>query len=173
MEKEPSSANLPADGQEASSNAVPNTKVTTDKPTDNKKPRKLFKTFLVIIVTFLLSAIITLGGLAYYIYAKNPYNLQACLISSFLNASSILDGQSSASSGTTGAASTQFDHPFLSSEQETMLENAGIDVSTLPTTLSEETKACGIEALGQDRINEIINGATPGPLDLLRAKSCL
>lgn len=159
MEKEPSSVVLSDNNQEIT--------------TDNKKPRKLFKTFLLIFLTFLLSVIITLGGLALYVYKQNPFNIQACLISSFLNASSIMDGQSSASSGSTKIAPVRFDHPFLSTDQEVMLEQAGIDVSALPTTLSPEMKACGIEALGQDRINEIINGATPGPLDLLRAKSCL
>jgi len=158
MAKESSSATLP-----------------DDKPADNKKSRGFLKTFLMILVIFFFSAIITLGGLAFYIYKHNPFNIQACLISSLLNASSILDSGTSASAGT-GTAKTapaQFDHPFLSSEQEAKLENAGIDVSTLPTTLSPEMKACGIEALGEDRINEIINGATPGPLDLLRVKSCL
>lgn len=61
----------------------------------------------------------------------------------------------------------------MSQNQEIMLENAGIDVSSLPTTLSPEMKACGINALGEDRINEIINGAALGPMDLLRVKSCL
>ena len=140
---------------------------------EEKKPRAFLKTFLIILATFLLSVIITLSGLALYVYKQNPFNIQACLISSFLNVSSIMDGQSSADAGTAGSATTKFDHPFLSLDQETMLENAGIDVGSLPTTLSPEMKACGIEALGQDRVNEIINGATPGPLDLLRVKSCL
>ncbi len=138
---------------------------------EEKKPRAFLKYFLIIFLTFLLSSIITLGGLALYVYTQNPFNIQACLISSFLNASSLMDSQSSAGTGTNAPA--QFDHPFLSSDQEAMLENAGIDVSALPTTLSPEMKACGIEALGQDRIDEIINGATPGPLDLFRVKSCL
>ncbi len=164
MAKESFSAILPTGGQEAK--------------TDNKKPKRFLKIFLIILVTFLLSSVITLGGLALYIYKQNPFNIQACLISSFLNAPSILDSKTSDSqinteAGTTKTASDQFDHPFLSSEQEVMLENAGIDVSALPTTLSPEMKACGIEALGADRINEIINGATPGPLDLFRVKSCL
>ena len=164
MAKESSSASLSADGQE-------------DKE-KNKKPKTFLKIFLIILVTFLLSAIITLGGLAFYIYKENPFNIQACLISSFLNASSIInsktsDSQSSVGTGATKIAPAQFDHPFLSPEQEVMLENAGIDVSTLPTTLSPEMEACGIDALGEDRINEIINGATPGLLDVFRVKSCL
>ena len=164
MTEESSSAVLPADGQKTKAS--------------NKKLKVFFKKFFIVLFIFLLSAIITLSGLAFYIYKQNPFNIQACLISSLLNASPIMDNktgdsQSSAATETTETAPAQFDHPFLSPNQEIMLENAGIDVSALPTTLSPEMKACGINALGEDRINEIINGATPGPLDLLRVKSCL
>ena len=164
MTEESSSAILPADGQK--------TKV------GNKKLKAFFKKFFIVLLIFFLSAIITLVGLAFYIYKQNPFNIQACLISSMLNASSIIDNKidgikSSAGIGAAKTAPAQFDHPFLSPNQEAMLENAGIDVSALPTTLSPEMKACGINALGEDRINEIINGAAPGPLDLLRVKSCL
>jgi len=154
-------------GKESSSATL-----SDDKPADNKKSRGFLKTIFMILVIFFFSAIITLGGLTFYIYKYNPFNIQACLISSLLNVSSIMDSQSSAGTGTK-IAPAQFDHPFLTPDQEAKLENAGIDVSTLPTTLSPEMKACGIKALGEDRINEIINGATPGPLDLLRVKSCL
>ena len=144
----------------------------------NKKLKTFLKTFFIVLIIFFLSAIITLIGLAFYIYKQNPFNIQACLISSLLNAPSAMDNkiggiQPAAGTGAINTAPAQFDHPFLSPNQEVMLENAGIDVSALPTTLSPEMKACGINALGEDRINEIINGAAPGPLDLLRVKSCL
>ena len=164
MEKESSSVILPADGQKTKAG--------------NKKLKAFFKKFFIVLLIFFLSAIITLVGLAFYIYKQNPFNIQACLISSMLNASSIIDnkiGDSQPNTATEAVetAPAQFDHPFLSPNQEAMLENAGIDVSALPTTLSPEMKACGINALGEDRINKIINGAAPSPLDLLRVKSCL
>ena len=164
MEKESSSAILPADGQKTKAG--------------NKKLKAFFKKFFIVLLIFFLSAIITLVGLAFYIYKQNPFNIQACLISSMLNASSIIDNkigdsQPNTATGAVETAPAQFDHPFLSPNQEAMLENAGIDVGALPTTLSPEMKACGINALGEDRINEIINGAAPSPLDLLRVKSCL
>ena len=81
MAKESSSATLPAGRQETT--------------VDNKKPRAFLKIFLIILVTFFLSSIITLGGLAFYIYKQNPFNIQACLISSLLNASSVMDSKTS------------------------------------------------------------------------------
>ena len=139
------------------------------------KPKTFWKYFFIILITFILSSLITLALLTFYIYKQNPFNIQACLISSVLNASKIAEPNSSQSS--TGSETTKtsppVDHPLLSNTQEIMLEDAGIDIGTLPTTLSPEMEACGVETLGRERVNELINGATPGPLDILRAKSCL
>ena len=136
-----------------------------------KRPSNILKNLLIILTTFLLSLIIIIGGLALYIYVKNPFNIQACLISSFLTGD--VDNQTGFKTGAKTGASTQFDHPLLSDKQEAMLENAGINVSTLPTTISPEMKDCVIKAIGEDRVNEIISGSAPGLMDILRAKSCL
>lgn len=158
------------------------TKELLDYKTNSKKKgeklKSFLKYFLFTVVIFFFSSIFTLGGLAYYIYKKNPLNIQACMISSVITASLTPDIDNLNDSSSTGIDATktspiQFDHPFLSSEQELSLEKAGIDVGTLPTSLSPEMKACGTEALGAERINEIINGSTPGLLEVVRLKSCL
>ncbi|MBD3208369.1 MAG: hypothetical protein GF370_02870 [Candidatus Nealsonbacteria bacterium] len=64
-------------------------------------------------------------------------------------------------------------HPLLDEEQEAMLETFGIDVDGLPSEITPEMEACFIEKLGEQRVNEIVEGATPTPLDFFRAKSCL
>jgi len=64
-------------------------------------------------------------------------------------------------------------HPFLTESQEKILETFGVDVSTLPNELTPEMEECFIEKLGEQRVNEIIGGATPNPLDFFKAKSCL
>lgn len=64
-------------------------------------------------------------------------------------------------------------HPFLNETQEKILEAFGVDVSTLPSELTPEMEECFIEKLGEQRVNEIIGGATPNPLDFFKAKSCL
>lgn len=127
------------------------------------------KKIFTILTTFVLSVIITIAGLGFYVYKYNPFNIQACLISSFLS----VPTENTATDGDTAGGSTEkFDHPLLSEEQEAKLESAGIDVSALPTVIPPEAEECAVKALGEDRVNEIINGAIPGPLDLFRAKSC-
>jgi len=64
-------------------------------------------------------------------------------------------------------------HPLLNESQEKMLESFGVDVSALPSELSPEMESCFIEKLGEQRVNEIIGGATPNIFDFLKAKSCI
>jgi len=64
-------------------------------------------------------------------------------------------------------------NPLLSNTQERALEAAGIDVGALPSEISPSVEACFVEALGQDKVDSVKAGATPSPLDILRAKSCL
>lgn len=65
-----------------------------------------------------------------------------------------------------------YDHPLLSTEQEQTLESIGVDVSELPTSLTAEQQQCAVDALGQQRVNEIINGASPSTTDFLKAQHC-
>jgi len=65
------------------------------------------------------------------------------------------------------------DNPLLNDEQEKTLESYGVDISQLPTEISETMQVCFIEKLGAERAEELVKGATPGPLDILKAKDCL
>lgn len=69
-------------------------------------------------------------------------------------------------------ATSSYDHPLLSNEQEVMLETVGIDTETLPTEITAEQQQCTIDALGQTRTNEIMNGAAPSLSDFLKAQHC-
>ena len=137
---------------------------------EEKKKSNFLNYFYTVILTFVLTLIIVLGSLALYVVKKNPFNVQACIISSFLSPTNVEAGDASTSSATTV---TKFDHPLLSDTQEVMLDKAGIDVESLPSTISPEMEACFRDSLGDSRVNEIIQGATPGPLDLFKAKGCL
>ncbi len=142
---------------------------------EEKKPRKFLKTFLLILITAIVTAILVIIILSSYIIAKNPFNIKACIISSFLNNAIITSSEetNNINSETKIPPSAKVDHPLLSNEQEKMMENAGIDVSALPTNISPEMEKCFIEKLGEEKVEEIINGAVPGPLDIFKAKSCL
>ncbi|PIR94623.1 hypothetical protein COT97_00530 [Candidatus Falkowbacteria bacterium CG10_big_fil_rev_8_21_14_0_10_39_11] len=63
-------------------------------------------------------------------------------------------------------------HPLLNSEQEKTLTELGVNVSQLPTELTADDQECLVEVLGQTRFQELYNGATPGAVDLIKAKKC-
>ena len=64
-------------------------------------------------------------------------------------------------------------HPLLNESQEKLLETIGVDVENLPTEITPEMEACFTETLGAERVKEIMEGATPNPFDLFKAKGCL
>ncbi len=142
-----------------------------------KKSRNFSKTLVVILVTFVFTCLIMSGALIFYIIKANPFNIQACIISSYLgikNQTSFSTTTSETSSGAGQAPAVKsYDHPLLNDEQEQFLENIGIDVETLPTEISPDMIACFQEELGEERVKEIIGGATPGVLDIVRARPCL
>lgn len=64
-------------------------------------------------------------------------------------------------------------NPVLSPAQEKVLETVGIDPAAVPTSITPEQEACFKEVLGEVRVAEIIDGATPSPLELLQGKRCI
>ncbi len=69
--------------------------------------------------------------------------------------------------------STGYDHPLLNPQQEALLESAGIDPATVPTSITPNQQQCAIDALGEKRAKELVAGATPTLTDIARAKHCL
>ncbi len=74
---------------------------------------------------------------------------------------------------TTPARETTDQNPSLTPAQEDALSLIGIDPAGLPETLTTEQNACFIRIFGAERVNEIIGGETPTPLELLQGKQCL
>ena len=64
-------------------------------------------------------------------------------------------------------------NPLLNEEQETRLESFGVDVEALPKEITPGMTACFIEKIGIERGTEIVAGATPSPLEILKSKDCL
>ncbi|MDF1497009.1 MAG: hypothetical protein P1P90_03020 [Patescibacteria group bacterium] len=69
--------------------------------------------------------------------------------------------------------STGYDHPLLNPQQEALLESAGVDPSKVPTSLTPAQQQCAIDALGEKRAMELVNGAAPSLTDITQAKHCL
>ncbi len=70
------------------------------------------------------------------------------------------------------AESTGYDHPLLTPAQEALLQSAGIDPADVPTELTSAQEKCATEALGAERAQALISGATPSMTDVLKAKHC-
>ncbi len=141
-----------------------------------KKSRKIWKTILIITMTVVITVFIVLIIEVFWIIAKNPFNIRTAIINSI-----ILDDASTSPFAVTGTAGTSAglegaqvidEHPLLSGEQEQALKDVGVDIGTLPTSIPPALEACAIEKLGQKRVEEIKQGDVPGPLDILRAKTC-
>lgn len=67
---------------------------------------------------------------------------------------------------------SNFDHPLLNPEQEKALSSLGIKTETIPATITPAQEQCAVNALGEERVNEIKSGAAPGIGDYLKAKDC-
>ena len=67
---------------------------------------------------------------------------------------------------------SNYDHPYLTTQQESILESIGIDTKRVPTTVTPELQKCAASILGQTRVNEIMSGGTPTIDEMLKIKSC-
>lgn len=74
---------------------------------------------------------------------------------------------------TTNTPSSTYNHPLLSTEQESTLESLGVDTKSLPTSITAAQLACFTAKLGPARVQEIENGSAIGPSDYLKARSCI
>lgn len=136
---------------------------------EEKKSGGFLKIFFIILITFVFSFIIFAGALAFYVIKENPFNIQACFVSNLLSPSEQIEQEGEIA----GLEAAAYDHPLLSVEQEKLLESYNVDIKSLPTTIPPDIEACFIESLGAEKVEEIKNGAVPGALDILRARSCI
>ncbi|MFN3188422.1 MAG: hypothetical protein ACK42D_02670 [Candidatus Paceibacteria bacterium] len=61
----------------------------------------------------------------------------------------------------------------LTHEQQVALESQGINAGALPVTLNPEQQQCMTEKIGQERVEAIMTGATPTPMEVISGASCL
>lgn len=72
-----------------------------------------------------------------------------------------------------GLANVEYNHPLLNAASEAELRAAGIDVSALPVAITYKQESCAIAALGQSRVDALMDGETVTLHDYDRAKHCL
>jgi hypothetical protein len=104
----------------------------------------------------------------------NPFNSRTKLIGGIINSylSSKIEGYTPLDKDAVLSGSTN-QNPLLSADQEAALIEMGVDVSQLPTEITPAMQACFVEKLGAERANELVAGATPSAMDLLKAGSCI
>ncbi len=135
-------------------------KINDQAAAPQPKPKRGFlgAFFMVIGIIAVIILLMVVGAIIALIIIK-PYGLDvAKLPAAYLNMKS---DQPSA-----------YDHPLLTAEQEKFLESVNVDVKSLPAEITAEQEACGIQALGADRVNAIKAGAAPSLTDYLKAKDC-
>lgn len=107
---------------------------------------------LVIVIIFLL---LIITAFAWFWFA-DPLGLRTAIFDSTIE----------------GELPAGYDHPLLSDEQEDLLQGLGIDPRAVPTEITPEMEACAREKLGDERVNQIIQGSAPSTADLFKAQSC-
>ncbi|MBM3257975.1 MAG: hypothetical protein FJZ05_02055 [Candidatus Nealsonbacteria bacterium] len=116
------------------------------------------------IIFIILGVVFTMLVIAVIVFfVLDPFNLKPLLSNLFANLQTSLPAS-------TGGSDK---HPFLSEDQEKLLETIGVNPEGLPTEITPEMEKCFIETLGAERVKEIMEGAAPSPIDFFKAKGCL
>lgn len=102
-------------------------------------------------------------AVASYVVWSNPF-LQSVAIS-------VATPSDTTTESGSGEAADQ--NTLLSEEQEQSLRSAGIDPAIVPGEITPEMEQCFVDKLGQARVNEIVAGAKPTTLEMLKASVCL
>ncbi len=136
-------------------------------------------------IQFLIFTILILVLSGIIIFFFNPFNLRNKMIGSMINyCFQINKLEQTGTIDNTKNLDKKIDpqineimpadkNPLLTEEQEKKLESYGVDVEALPKEISPGMIDCFTEKLGEERATEIANGATPGPLEIIRTKDCL
>lgn len=117
----------------------------------------------------LLIALATIGALSLvaflaillFLAIKKPFGIQVQNIPAAIIKS------------TSGNSASTYDHPLLTTKQESTLESLGVDTSKLPTTLTNAQIECAAAKLGEKRAREIEAGSPITANDYLKAQSCI
>lgn len=131
-------------------------------PEDRKVRFVFLKRFLMIVgviaIIFLFLIILIIFLLALYIINNKPLGVEInpFAINPFAQTQ----------------ADSNYDHPLLSADQEKTLQSLGVNLESLPTSITPIQEQCAVEVLGQDRVNQIRSGATPSITDYFKAKDC-
>lgn len=136
----------------------------------------MFKALIHFIVIFLALVGAAALALVVYIFVADPLSIKSALLPALTPPVIVSEDTATTTTETTGTEVQEEQgtkNPLLSVEQEQALEKLGVDVTKLPSVISPEMEECFTEALGQERVEEIKSGSSPGAIDFFKARSCL
>lgn len=144
------------------------TQFAVPAPAPSGKPGCGYTILIVIVTIFLTIAAEIIGGflVAGYFARTALKNIQKDL-APFVSPQGS-SGTSATSAGATGGKVT------LTADQKKLIESFGVNPADIPADFPVEKVACVENAVGSDRIQQILKGtATPGIMDLFKARGCL
>jgi zona occludens toxin (predicted ATPase) len=120
---------------------------------------KVLRVFFVILGVIFFLIIVT----GVYLYQSDFYGVKTII--NYEQEKSFIQNDS--------ANEVEDNNPALSAEQESQLKSIGVNPASIPSEISPEMEDCFIQKIGERRVIEIQAGATPAPLELIKAKPCL
>jgi len=126
--------------------------------------KKIIQFLLIILLLIIIALVI--------IFFFNPGNLKNKIAGNMIN-SYLSSKMSDYQPVDKAEINANYNHPALSETQEKTLYDMGVDVSQLPTSLDPATSDCLASKVSPERLQEIIAGAVPSPLEIYKAQTCL
>lgn len=123
--------------------------------------KKTVKIFLLFVAAAAICLCLALSAVMAYVAITKPFGVKVTNIPSAII------------KATGGEVKSTYDHPLLTTQQESTLESLGVDTQALPTSLTPQLKACFTTKLGADRVKVIEGGATITTADYFKVQSCL
>ncbi len=139
-------------------------KLKLGDPIKPKKISKFIKITAIVIVSIIGAFTALAVAIVAYVLIANPSALPIDEIIQENTTSNVINNPTNI---------TNYNIPKLTAEQLKTIESFGIDTSTIPTTLSQAQVDCLNQKLGEDRVKQIVSGASISPVDLFKARDCI
>ena len=127
------------------------------------------------LLKFIKFILITLGVLfliiilvAAYFWFADPFEIR-----SFTSSEISIQSALNTVSGNTIEIDNIDKNPLLDEVQEAQLETLGINPEDLPSEITPEMETCLLNALGNERATQILEGNQPTGADFFKSKHCL
>lgn len=120
----------------------------------------------IICVLSIIFTIFVLSGVA-YLYFADPFGVNVFI---FPSKNTQLENSVKSNINTNTNNNQEI---ILSPAQKDALDKIGVDPAVIPTNITPAVGDCFVEKIGQQRYDQILAGAVPTAIELLKIKPCL